>query len=94
MGVKFAKAMGAQVTMITTSPEKGKDALRLGADEVLVSPTRRRWQAARGASISCSTPSRSATTSIPIWTCSSSTATMVLVGALTHAGAGADRAIT
>jgi uncharacterized zinc-type alcohol dehydrogenase-like protein len=37
MGVKFAKAMGAHVAMITTSPEKGKDALRLGADEVLVS---------------------------------------------------------
>ena len=37
MGVKFAKALGARVVMITTSPEKGKDALRLGADEVLVS---------------------------------------------------------
>ncbi len=37
MGVKFAKAMGAQVVMITTSPEKGKDATRLGADTVLVS---------------------------------------------------------
>jgi uncharacterized zinc-type alcohol dehydrogenase-like protein len=37
MGVKFAKAMGATVIMITTSPEKGKDAKRLGADEVLVS---------------------------------------------------------
>ena len=37
MGVKFAKALGAQVVMITTSPEKGKDATRLGADEVLVS---------------------------------------------------------
>jgi alcohol dehydrogenase (NADP+) len=37
MGVKFAKAMGAHVVMITTSPEKGKDAVRLGADEVLVS---------------------------------------------------------
>lgn len=37
MGVKFAKALGAHVVMITTSPEKGKDALRLGADEVLVS---------------------------------------------------------
>jgi alcohol dehydrogenase (NADP+) len=37
MGVKFAKAFGAHVVMITTSPEKGKDALRLGADEVLVS---------------------------------------------------------
>jgi uncharacterized zinc-type alcohol dehydrogenase-like protein len=37
MGVKFAKALGARVVMITTSPEKGKDATRLGADEVLVS---------------------------------------------------------
>ncbi len=37
MGVKFAKALGAHVVMITTSPEKGADALRLGADEVLVS---------------------------------------------------------
>jgi uncharacterized zinc-type alcohol dehydrogenase-like protein len=37
MGVKFAKAFGAHVVMITTSPEKGKDATRLGADEVLVS---------------------------------------------------------
>lgn len=37
MGIKFAKAMGAHVVMITTSPEKGKDAQRLGADEVLLS---------------------------------------------------------
>ncbi|TKR29535.1 NAD(P)-dependent alcohol dehydrogenase [Luteimonas gilva] len=37
MGVKFAKAMGAHVVMITTTPEKGADAKRLGADEVLVS---------------------------------------------------------
>jgi uncharacterized zinc-type alcohol dehydrogenase-like protein len=37
MGVKFAKALGATVVMITTSPDKGKDAQRLGADEVLIS---------------------------------------------------------
>jgi len=37
MGVKFAKALGATVVMITTTPEKGADAKRLGADEVLVS---------------------------------------------------------
>ena len=37
MGVKFARALGAHVTMITTSPGKGADALRLGADDVLVS---------------------------------------------------------
>jgi uncharacterized zinc-type alcohol dehydrogenase-like protein len=37
MGIKLARAMGARVVMITTSPEKGKDATRLGAHEVLVS---------------------------------------------------------
>jgi uncharacterized zinc-type alcohol dehydrogenase-like protein len=37
MGVKLAKALGAHVVMITTSPAKGKDAVRLGADEVLIS---------------------------------------------------------
>jgi alcohol dehydrogenase (NADP+) len=37
IGVKFAKAFGVHVVMITTSPEKGADAMRLGADEVLVS---------------------------------------------------------
>jgi uncharacterized zinc-type alcohol dehydrogenase-like protein len=37
MGVKFAKAMGAHVTMVTTSASKGEDAKRLGADAVLLS---------------------------------------------------------
>jgi len=37
MGVKLAHAMGAHVVMITSSPEKGQDATRLGADEVLLS---------------------------------------------------------
>ncbi|WMD21134.1 NAD(P)-dependent alcohol dehydrogenase [Achromobacter seleniivolatilans] len=37
MGVKFARALGAHVVMITTSADKGRDAKRLGADEVLVS---------------------------------------------------------
>ena len=37
MGVKFAHALGAHVVMITTSPKKGDDAKRLGADEVLIS---------------------------------------------------------
>ncbi|KAG1531697.1 hypothetical protein G6F50_016557 [Rhizopus delemar] len=36
MGVKFAKALGAHVVMITPTPEKGADAKRLGADEVLL----------------------------------------------------------
>ncbi|UJH92057.1 NAD(P)-dependent alcohol dehydrogenase [Antarcticibacterium sp. 1MA-6-2] len=37
MGVKFAHALGAHVVMITTSPEKSKDAEELGAHEVLIS---------------------------------------------------------
>lgn len=37
MGVKLAKALGAEVVMITTSEEKGKDAVTLGADSVLLS---------------------------------------------------------
>ena len=37
MGVKIAHALGAHVVVFTTSPEKTEDALRLGADEVVVS---------------------------------------------------------
>ncbi len=37
MGVKLAKAMGAHVTMFTTSPSKIADGERLGADRVVVS---------------------------------------------------------
>src|SRR3954454_14108883 len=37
MGVKFAHALGAHVVVFTTSPGKMEDALRLGADEVVVS---------------------------------------------------------
>jgi uncharacterized zinc-type alcohol dehydrogenase-like protein len=37
MGVKFAHALGAQVVVFTTSPKKKEDALRLGADEVVIS---------------------------------------------------------
>ena len=37
MAVKFAHALGAHVVVFTTSPNKKEDALRLGADEVVVS---------------------------------------------------------
>ena len=37
MGVKFAHALGAEVVVFTTSPSKKEDALRLGADEVVIS---------------------------------------------------------
>lgn len=46
MGVKFAKALGAEVTMITTSPSKGEDARKLGADHVLVSTDKEAMKAA------------------------------------------------
>jgi alcohol dehydrogenase (NADP+) len=37
MGVKFAHALGAHVVVFTSSPSKKEDALRLGANEVVVS---------------------------------------------------------
>ena len=37
MGIKLAKAMGAHVVVFTTSPEKVEDAVRLGADDVVLS---------------------------------------------------------
>jgi uncharacterized zinc-type alcohol dehydrogenase-like protein len=37
MAVKFGHAFGAHVVVFTTSPNKKEDALRLGADEVVVS---------------------------------------------------------
>lgn len=37
MAVKFARAMGAEVIVLTTSPHKVEDAKRLGAHEALVS---------------------------------------------------------
>jgi uncharacterized zinc-type alcohol dehydrogenase-like protein len=46
MSIKFAKALGAEVTVLTTSPAKAEDARRLGADEVLIS--KERAQIARG----------------------------------------------
>jgi uncharacterized zinc-type alcohol dehydrogenase-like protein len=37
MGVKFAHALGAHTVVFTTSPSKKDDAVRLGADEVILS---------------------------------------------------------
>jgi alcohol dehydrogenase (NADP+) len=37
MGVKLARAFGAHVVVLTTSPRKAADALRLGAQEVILS---------------------------------------------------------
>lgn len=48
MGVKFAHALGAHVVAFTTSAGKKEDALRLGADEVVVSRNEDEMQAHRG----------------------------------------------
>jgi uncharacterized zinc-type alcohol dehydrogenase-like protein len=48
MGVKIAAAMGAQVVVFTTSPNKREDALRLGAHDVVVSTDRQQMAAHRG----------------------------------------------
>lgn len=44
MGVKFARAFGARVVVFTTSPGKKEDALRLGADEVIISTSAEEMQ--------------------------------------------------
>ena len=47
MGLKIAKAMGAEVTLISHSPNKEEDAKRLGADHFLLSTDKGAWRAAR-----------------------------------------------
>jgi uncharacterized zinc-type alcohol dehydrogenase-like protein len=44
MGVKIAKAMGAEVIVFTTSPSKVEDARRLGADDVVLSKDKEQMQ--------------------------------------------------
>jgi len=46
MGVKLAAAMGAHVTMITTTPSKGEDARALGAHDVIISTDAEQMKAA------------------------------------------------
>lgn len=48
MGVKFAAALGAEVTMITTSPSKADDARALGAAHVLIATDKEAMKAANG----------------------------------------------
>ena len=45
MAVKFAHAFGAHVVLFTTSEKKREDALRLGADEVVISTDRKQMKA-------------------------------------------------
>lgn len=48
MAVKIAKAMGADVTLFTTSPGKEADARRLGADRVVISKDAKQMKSVAG----------------------------------------------
>jgi uncharacterized zinc-type alcohol dehydrogenase-like protein len=48
MAVKFARAFGAHVVVFTTSPKKKEDALRLGADDVIISTSAEEMQSHAG----------------------------------------------
>jgi uncharacterized zinc-type alcohol dehydrogenase-like protein len=48
MAVKLAKAMGAEVTLFTTSPGKADDARALGADHVVISKDAEQMKGAAG----------------------------------------------
>ena len=48
MGIKFAKAMGAEVTLFTRSASKAEEARRQGADHVIVSTDAEQMSAASG----------------------------------------------
>jgi uncharacterized zinc-type alcohol dehydrogenase-like protein len=48
MGVKLAKAMGAEVTVLSTSPNKEKDAKALGADKFVVTKDPAQLKSVRG----------------------------------------------
>jgi len=48
MAVKLARAMGAEVTLFTTSPGKREDAIRLGAQHVIVCDREGAWRKQAG----------------------------------------------
>ncbi|MBL6448495.1 NAD(P)-dependent alcohol dehydrogenase [Fulvivirga sp. 29W222] len=48
MAIKIAKAMGAHVTVFTTSPDKMADAQRLGADEAVLSKDAEQMKSQKG----------------------------------------------
>lgn len=48
MAIKLAKALGANVSLISRSPNKEKDALALGANQVIISTDEAQMQAAKG----------------------------------------------
>jgi len=48
MAIKLAKGLGAEVTLFSRTPDKKKDALDLGADEVIISTDNGQMNSAKG----------------------------------------------
>lgn len=48
MGLKFAKALGAEVTLFSRSPGKEQDARRLGADHIVISTDEQQMATVKG----------------------------------------------
>jgi len=48
MAIKLAKALGAEVTLFSRSPDKEKDALALGADKVIISTNDAQMMSVKG----------------------------------------------
>lgn len=48
MGLKLAKALGAEVTLFSRSPDKEQDARRLGADRIVLSTDKEQMKAVKG----------------------------------------------
>lgn len=48
MAIKLAKGLGANVTLFSRSPEKEKDAIELGADNVVISTEERQMKGVKG----------------------------------------------
>jgi uncharacterized zinc-type alcohol dehydrogenase-like protein len=81
MGVKIAHALGARVTLFTTSPGKVADGLRLGADEVCISKDEAQM-AARGSQFDFILNTVAAPHDLdPFINCLKRDGTMTLVGA-------------
>jgi uncharacterized zinc-type alcohol dehydrogenase-like protein len=48
MAIKLAKSLGAQVTLFSRTPDKKKDGLELGADEVIISTDNNQMNSVKG----------------------------------------------
>jgi uncharacterized zinc-type alcohol dehydrogenase-like protein len=84
MAVKIAKAMGAQVVLFTTSESKREDALRLGADEVVISKDKAQMKA-QASSLHFILNTVAASHNLdPLINCLRRDGTMCLVGAPEH----------